>query len=121
MAGGHIYRLKDDRERWRAALEQMGLPQVRRTLMDRPDRPPEETFHDLTPVPPFPTRRFVQEWVIERENRIFRLTRSVVFTIAVLMFCLLFVYFAQTAWKTSVPQPPYTPAPVANPNSPTVQ
>src|SRR5579875_3231183 len=121
MAGGHIYRLKDDRERWRAALETMGLSQVRRTLMERPDRSPDETFHDLTPIPPFPTRRFVQDWVIERENRLFRFTRPVVFTIAVLMVCLLFVYFAQIAWQTSVPRAPYLPAPVANPNSPTVQ
>lgn len=115
---GHIYRLKDDRERWRAALERMGLDQVRQTLLDRPDRPPEETFHDLTPLPPYPTRRFVQDWVIERENQIFRVSRRFVTTAVGLLLFVLFVYFALMGWQTAVPPAPYLPAPVDTANSP---
>ena len=115
------YKVKDDRTRWRAALERMGLDQVRANLKERPDRPLDDPFHDLVATPPFPTRGFVQQWLIDRENQIFRLSKSVVLICATAVLFLLFLYLLRMTWFTTVPQPPYNPAPVLQPNSPTVQ
>jgi hypothetical protein len=103
--------LRDDRERWRHALERMGVDQVRQILRERPDRPLDEPFPNLLPDPPFPTRGFAQDWLLEQENRIIRLSKSTIFIIIAAIMVVLMGWFASSSFQNALPQPPSYVAP----------
>ena len=105
--------VKDDRERWRSALNRMGVDQVRQTLRERPDRPRDEVFPNLFPDPPFPTRGFVQDWLLEQENRLIRVSPSTIAIVVAALMVMLLSFFAASTFENSFPQLPVSPAPEA--------
>jgi hypothetical protein len=106
-----IVKTQDDSKRWKQGLERIGVDQVRQMLRERPDRPRDEIFPNIFPDPPFPTRGFAQDWVLEQENRIFRLSKSMVLVIVAAVVVVLMAWFAASSLNNVLPQPPVNPPP----------
>ncbi len=100
------YKMVDDRKRWRAACEQIGADHVRHILTAQPARSLDEVVFDVVQVPPYPTRRFLQEWLVDRENTIFRLSTPMIMTIIAALGALLLIWFAYDAFIYQLPSAP---------------
>jgi hypothetical protein len=107
------FKIQDDAQRWRQALDRMGVDFARETLRQRPHASRDERFNDLVPDPPYPTRGFVEDWVLEQENRVFRLSRSTIYIILAAVAVLILGWFATSSLQGVLPQSTTAPSPAA--------